>query len=75
MPNQRDLTYCILALPLTVRIYGTERAVRDTARRCVKLLRMRQRDLMLNVVQARYPLCIVRNIARDLVALRGILTA
>lgn len=64
--TQRDLTYCTLALLLAMRIHGTESAVRDTARRCVKLLPKRQRDLMLNVVQAQYPLDLVRHIARNL---------
>ncbi|MDT3722852.1 hypothetical protein [Pseudomonas oryzihabitans] len=65
-PTQRDLTYCTLALLLAMRIHGTESAVRDTARRCVKLLPKRQRDLMLKVVQSQQPLTLVRYLARNL---------
>ncbi|EHK70820.1 hypothetical protein PPL19_12513 [Pseudomonas psychrotolerans L19] len=64
-PPQRDLNYCLLVLLLTLRIHGTESAMRDTARRCVKLLPKRQRDLMQNVIQSRYPLELVRHIARN----------
>ena len=65
-PTQRDLTHCTLALLLALRIHGTESAVRDTARRCVKLLPKRQRDLMLKVVQSQQPLTLVRYLARNL---------
>lgn len=65
-PPQRDLNYCLLALMLTLRIHGTENAMRDTARRCVKMLPKRQRDLMQNIIQSRYPLDLVRHIARNL---------
>lgn len=63
---QRDLSYCILALLLTASIHGTDEAVRDTARRCIKQLPKRQRDLMFNVIQSRQPLRMVRAIARNL---------
>lgn len=49
MPNassQLDLSYCTLALLLSARIHGPYEAVRATARRCVKQLPKRQRDLM-----------------------------
>lgn len=65
-PPQRDLDYCLLVLMLTLRIHGTESAMRDTARRCVKMLPKRQRELMQNIVQSRYPLDLVRHIARNL---------
>ncbi|MGF7244013.1 hypothetical protein [Pseudomonas oryzihabitans] len=65
-PPQRDLDYCLLVLMLTLRIHGTESAMRDTARRCVKLLPKRQRELMQNIIQSRYPLELVRHIARNL---------
>ena len=65
-PPQRDLDYCLLVLMLTLRIHGTESAMRDTARRCVKLLPKRQRELMQNIIQSRYPLDLVRHIARNL---------
>lgn len=65
-PPQRDLDYCLLVLMLTLRIHGTESAMRDTARRCVKMLPKRQRDLMQNIVQSRYPLDLIRHIARNL---------
>lgn len=65
-PPQRDLDYCLLVLMLTLRIHGTESAMRDTARRCVKMLPKRQRELMQNIIQSRYPLELVRHIARNL---------
>lgn len=65
-PPQRDLDYCLLVLMLTLRIHGTESAMHDTARRCVKMLPKRQRDLMQNIIQSRYPLDLVRHIARNL---------
>lgn len=69
MPNailQRDLSYCMLALLLSARIHGTDEAVRATARRCIKQLPKRQRDLMFNVIQGHQPLQMVRTIARNL---------
>lgn len=69
MPNatpQRDLSYCTLALLLSARIHGTDEAVRATARRCLKQLPKRQRDLMFNVIQSRHPLQMVRTIACNL---------
>lgn len=69
MPNlipQRDLSYCTLALLLSARIHGTDEAVRATARRCLKQLPKRQRDLMLNVIQSRRPLQMVKAVARNL---------
>ncbi|MDR6675841.1 DUF7740 domain-containing protein [Pseudomonas oryzihabitans] len=63
---ERDLSYCTLALLLTARIHGTDEAVRATARRCVKQLPKRQRDLLLDVIQSRQPLQMVRSIARKL---------
>lgn len=65
-PPQRDLNYCLLVLMLTLRIHGTESAMRDTARRCVKMLPKRHRDLMQNIIQSRYPLELVRHLARNL---------
>lgn len=65
-PPKRDLHYCVLALLLTARIHGTDEAIRATARRCVKQLPKRQRDLVLNVIQSRQPLQLVRSIARKL---------
>jgi hypothetical protein len=64
-PPQRDLDYCLLVLMLTLRIHGTESAMRNTARRCVKLLPKRQRELMQDIIQSRYPLELVRHIARN----------
>ncbi|APQ10949.1 hypothetical protein NS274_18825 [Pseudomonas oryzihabitans] len=69
MPNvtpERDLSYCTLALLLAARIHGTDEAVRATARRCIKQLPKRQRDLLLDVIQSRQPLQMVRSIARKL---------
>ncbi|QDD88873.1 DUF7740 domain-containing protein [Pseudomonas oryzihabitans] len=63
---ERDLSYCTLALLLTARIHGTNEAVRATARRCVKQLPKRQRDFLLDVIQSRQPLQMVRSIARKL---------
>ncbi|MCD4866460.1 MULTISPECIES: hypothetical protein [Pseudomonas] len=63
---QRDLSYCMLALLLSARIHGTDEAVRATAKRCIKQLPKRQRDLMFNVIQSHQPLRMVRTMARNL---------
>jgi len=55
MPNtipQRDLSYYTLALLLSACIQGTDEAFAATARRCVKQLSKRQRELVYTVIQS-----------------------
>lgn len=49
------LTDAVVALLLTLRIHGTDDAVRATAKRCAKLLPRSKRDLMYQVVDSRVP--------------------
>lgn len=49
------LTDAVIALLLTLRIHGTDDAVRATAKRCAKLLPRSKRDLMYQVVDSRAP--------------------
>lgn len=46
----------ILALMLAVRIHGTQRAVKSTAKRCAKLLPKSKRTLMRAVTESPRPM-------------------
>jgi hypothetical protein len=60
------LTDAVIALLLTVRIYGTDDAVRATAKRCAKRLPRSKRDLMFQIVDSRAPHAFVVVMAQNL---------
>ncbi|WP_079767512.1 DUF7740 domain-containing protein [Pseudomonas nitroreducens] len=62
----KTLSDATLALLLSARTHGTDAAVRVTAKRCVKLLPRRKRDLLYKVVESRNPLELVAFLAREL---------
>jgi len=60
------LTDAAIALLLTVRIHGTDEAIRATAKRCAKLLPRSKRDLMYKIVDSRSPHAFVVFMAQSL---------
>ncbi len=65
-PPAMTLTDAVLALLLTVRIHGTDDAVRATAKRCAKKLPRSKRDLMFQIVDSRAPHAFVVVMAQNL---------
>ncbi len=66
MSAPMTLTDAVIALLLTVRIHGTDEAIRATARRCAKLLPRSKRDLMYKIVDSRSPHAFVVFMAESL---------
>ncbi|WP_061561437.1 hypothetical protein [Pseudomonas citronellolis] len=60
------LTDATIALLLTARIHGTDKAVKATAKRCAQALPRSQRDLMFSIVNSKEPLKLVAHIAENL---------
>jgi hypothetical protein len=60
------LTDATIALLLAARIHGTDAAVRETAKRCAKLLPRSKRDLLHLVVESKSPLTLVGFLAQGL---------
>ncbi|SDI69093.1 hypothetical protein [Pseudomonas panipatensis] len=67
-PSYRELNLqdALLALLLTVRLHGTDAAVRATAKRCAKQLPRSKRDLMYRVIDSTEPLKLVRYLGENL---------
>lgn len=66
MSATMTLTDAAIALLLTVRIHGTDEAIRATAKRCAKLLPRSKRDLMYKIVDSRAPHAFVVFMAQSL---------
>lgn len=66
MSAPMTLTDAVIALLLTVRIHGTDEAIRATAKRCTKLLPRSKRDLMYKIVDSRSPHAFVVFMAQSL---------
>lgn len=66
MSATMTLTDAAIALLLTVRIHGTDEAIRATAKRCAKLLPRSKRDLMYKIVDSRSPHAFVVFMAQNL---------
>lgn len=66
MSATMTLTDAAIALLLTVRIHGTDEAIRATAKRCAKLLPRSKRDLMYKIVDSRSPHAFVVFMAQSL---------
>ena len=66
MSTSMTLTDATIALLLTVRIHGTDEAIRTTAKRCAKLLPRSKRDVMYKIVDSRSPHAFVVFLAQSL---------
>ena len=61
-----SLTDAVIALLLASRMYGTDEAVRATAKRCAKQLPRSKQDLMFQIVDPRAPHAFVVVMAQNL---------
>ncbi|UXJ50143.1 DUF7740 domain-containing protein [Pseudomonas citronellolis] len=60
------LTDATIALLLTAKIHGTNKAVRATAKRCAQALPRSNRDLMFSIINSKEPLKLIAHIAENL---------